>query len=123
MLENGRYIFVYYRMEFQMVMERIIILTEEYFKVALSMEFHMVMADLLCLMEITIKDKLNLVEQMDSVLIKLIIHLIKVILKTMFVMEKDNKKGKVIIFQDNINMGRKNQGFINIIITSMMDNL
>lgn len=110
-------------MEFQMVMERIIILTEVYFKVASSMVFHMDMADLLCLMETIIKDKLSLGEQMGSVLIKLIIHLIKEILKIMFVMGRDNRKGKVIIFQGNINTDRKSQAFINIIITFMMDNL
>lgn len=98
-------------------MVKIIIQTEEFFRVVLLTEYLMVMDVLLCQMVIIIKDKLSLVGQMVLVLIKQKIHHIKEILKIMFDMEKVNKKGKVIIFQDNFNTDKKNQAFINLIPT------
>lgn len=98
-------------------MVKIIIQTEEFFRVVLLTEYLMVMDVLLCQMVIIIKDKLSLVGQMVMVLIKQKIHHIKEILKIMFDMEKVNKKGKVIIFQDNFNTDKKNQAFINLIPT------
>lgn len=100
-----------------MDMVKIIIQTEEFFRVVLLTEYLMVMDVLLCQMVIIIKDKLSLVGQMVMVLIKQKIHHIKEILKIMFDMEKVNKKGKVIIFQDNFNTDKKNQAFINLIPT------
>lgn len=98
-------------------MVKIIIQTEEFFRVVLLTEYLMVMDVLLCQMVIIIKDKLSLVGQMVLVLIKQKIHHVKEILKIMFDMEKVNKKGKVIIFQDNFNTDKKNQAFINLIPT------
>lgn len=64
-------------------MGKITIRTEVYSKVALLMELLMDMADLLCLMVIIIKEKLNMGEQMDMELIKLMTLHTKEILKIM----------------------------------------
>lgn len=64
-------------------MGKITIQTEVYSKVALLMELLMGMADLLCPMVIIIKEKLNMGEQMDMELIKLMTLHTKEILKIM----------------------------------------
>lgn len=92
------------------------------------MEYLMVMEDSLCPTEITIKDKLNLVEQMGLGLIRLITRPTKEILKIMCDMEKAKKKDKGISSADSIFMEKRSQVFTNtmgmyIKATSLMDYL